>query len=119
MNRVYRGIYCSCLLWVAAPALCAQALVVGVRAGYGAGGAGASLSVGDPVNLSVSGPGNQEQSAEIEMLLDSPLLMNVAAVDVAEFRVVFSPPSGYAMVLEGIRRTIWTGAAPGPGLVKV
>jgi len=102
------------LLWLlgvlgASAALRAQSLVVGVRADYTGGGSNARLSLGDPVNLMLSGSGDRADSKDIEMLMDDPVMLSVVAQDVGSFQVVFTPPAGYWMLINGIRQTALTG----------
>lgn len=89
----------------------AQSLVVNVRASYSGGGENARLSLGDPVELVLSGPGDRQDSKTIELLLDDPKLLDVSLQDVSNYSVAFTPPPGYWMVIDGVRQTVLTGNA--------
>lgn len=99
--------------------LVAQALVVGVRASYIGGGSNATLQIGDPVNLSVDGLGSLEGGKQIEFQLDTPMMMSVSATDVESYSIAFSPPSGFSMLIDGIRRTVIYGSGTGFDDVKI
>lgn len=119
MSRFVRILFCLLGFCGARSLLSAQPLFVGVTASYENGGAKGYLTLGDPLEISISGAGNGSDSKQVEFFLDQPVFISVVAYDVTNYQVAFTPPAGFGMVIEGVRRNTIRGVPPGAGLIKV